>query len=210
MYTCASCKIHGCKTGDFSNVPKNCPCLEKDDVEKIKKYYAEEENKKIAYNAALVEAEGYCKKTRVEEIIDFAKKCGYKKIGLAFCIGLSKEAEVFQRILIANGFEVNSIICKNGSVPKEFMGIKEDEKVRPCTYEPMCNPIGQAEFLNKSNTDLNILLGLCVGHDTLFIKHSNAPITVLGVKDRVLAHNPIAALYMADGYYKNRMFPEGK
>jgi uncharacterized metal-binding protein len=65
---------------------------------------------------------------------------------------------------------------QNGSILKEFLGIKEEEKVRPGTYEPMCNPIGQAVFLNKSQTELNIILGLCVGHDSLFIKYSNAPV----------------------------------
>ena len=93
------------------------------------------------------------------------------------------------QVLKKNGFTVNSVVCKNGSIPKEFLRIQEQEKLRPNTYEPMCNPIGQAMALNKSQTDLNIILGLCVGHDTLFIKYSQAPVTVLAVKDRVLGHN---------------------
>jgi len=56
--------------------------------------------------------------------------------------------------------------------------------------EPMCNPIGQAMALNKSQTDLNIILGLCVGHDTLFIKYSQAPVTVLGCKGPCLRTQP--------------------
>ena len=32
---------------------------------------------------------------------------------------------------------------------------------------------------------------------TSFIKHSKAPVTVLAVKDRVLAHNPLGVLYTA-------------
>jgi len=66
----------------------------------------------------------------------------------------------------------------------------------------MCNPISQAMVLNDDKTDFNILLGLCVGHDSLFIKYANAYTTVLVVKDRVLGHNPVAALYTADGYYQ--------
>ncbi|NLY70124.1 MAG: DUF1847 domain-containing protein, partial [Clostridiales bacterium] len=73
-------------------------------------------------------------------------------------------------------------------------------------FEPMCNPIGQAYFLNKEETDFNIVFGLCVGHDSLFIKYSNAPVTVLAVKDRVLAHNPLGALYLSESYYKNRFY----
>jgi uncharacterized metal-binding protein len=200
------CKKHSCRTGKLDNAPSNCPCKESEKQEKIKIIYNEKENKNIAYHSALVESEGYCKKTRLEEIIDFAEKCGFKKLGVAFCIGLSKEAEIFCSILKNNGFEISSIICKNGSIPKEFLNIKESQKVRPCTYEPMCNPIGQALLLNNENTDLNIILGLCVGHDSLFIKYSNAPVTVFAVKDRVLAHNPLGALYLADSYYKDRLF----
>lgn len=206
MYTCAMCREHYCKTGEYENLPLNCPCNEKEEQEKIKKLYLEEENHKLAYNSALVEAEGYCKKTRLEEIIDFANKCNYKKLGVAFCIGLSNEAKILCSILKHNGFEVNSVVCKNGSIPKEFLKIKDSEKVRPGTYEPICNPIGQATFLNNAETDLNIILGLCVGHDSLFIKYSDAPVTVFAVKDRVLAHNPIGALYLSDGYYKNKLY----
>lgn len=161
---------------------------------------------KLAHNSALVESEGYCKQTRVEEIINFANKCGYKKLGLAFCVGLSKEAKIFASILRNHGFEVESLSCKNGSILKEFINISNEEQVRPCTYEPMCNPIGQAKLLNKSGTQLNILLGLCVGHDSLFLKHSEAPVTIFAVKDRVLGHNPLAAIYMAEGYYKKKLF----
>ena len=208
MYTCAMCSENYCKKGEFEKLPRNCPCSEKEEQEKIKKLYNEEENYKLAYNSALVEAEGYCKNTRLEEIMDFANKCNFKKLGVAFCVGLNKEAKILCSILKNNGFEVNSVVCKNGSIPKEFLNIKDSEKVSPGTYEPMCNPIGQAIFLNESKTELNIILGLCVGHDSLFIKHSNAPITVFAVKDRVLGHNPLAVIYQAEAYYKNKLFPQ--
>ena len=71
----------------------------------------------------------------------------------------------------------------------------------------MCTPVGQARALARAGTELNLLLGLCVGHDSLFMKHSVAPVTVLAVKDRVLGHNPLAAVYPADGYYQDRLFP---
>lgn len=72
----------------------------------------------------------------------------------------------------------------------------------------MCSPIGQARFLEKAETQLNILLGLCVAHDSLFVKYSATPVTVLAAKDRVLGHNPLAARYLADGYYRSKLFPE--
>lgn len=206
MYTCDACTKHVCRTGDLTDAPLNCPCRELEKIEDIKKFYLEKENMMLAHESALVEAEGYCQQTRVEEIINFAKKCGYKKLGVAFCVGLAKEAKVFASILRHHGFEVESVICKSGSIPKSFIGISNDEQVRPCTHEPMCNPIGQAKFLSAAKTELNILLGLCVGHDSLFIKHSDAPVTVFAVKDRVLGHNPLAAIYLAEGYYKKKLF----
>jgi len=65
----------------------------------------------------------------------------------------------------------------------------------------MCSPIAQAMVLNEEKTDFNIMLGLCVGHDSLFMKYARAFCTVLVAKDRVLAHNPYAALYTASTYY---------
>ncbi|MGI6679844.1 MAG: DUF1847 domain-containing protein [Dehalobacterium sp.] len=209
-YSCGVCKIHGCSKGEREGLPKNCPTLDDESINESLKMYTGEELL-LAQKAALVESEGYCKKTRVEEIMDFAHKCGFSHLGVAFCTGLKKEMAIFHKILTAHGFTVTSVICKNGSVSKkDFLGLEEKDMVRPNTFEAMCNPIGQAVFLNKAKTELNILLGLCVGHDTLFIKHSEAPVTVLVVKDRVLGHNPAAALYMAEGYYKKKLFPDEK
>jgi uncharacterized metal-binding protein len=66
----------------------------------------------------------------------------------------------------------------------------------------MCNPVFQAKLLNHEKTELNILLGLCVGHDSIFFKYAEAPTTVLAVKDRVTGHNPLAAIYLSDSYYQ--------
>ncbi len=204
MYTCAMCAKKSCEKGVFDDAPKNCPSVEPE-LEEIKKLYEDDANKKLAYCSALTEAKGYCQKTRLEEIMDFARRCGFKKLGLAFCGGMCAEAAVTCRILRQNGFEVDSIICKNGGIPKAFLGVSDADQVRPGTFEPICNPIGQAIFLNKAGTELNIILGLCVGHDSLFIKHSDAPVTVFAAKDRVLAHNPLGAVYLADSYYKNKL-----
>jgi len=162
---------------------------------------------KIAYNAALVEAEGYCRKSRLEEIIIFANKCDFKKLGVAMCMGLKKEGTILCTILRSNGFQVDSVVCKNGAIPKEHIRIKDHEKIRPGCFEPICNPIGQAKALNDAQTELNIMLGLCVGHDSLFLKYSKAPVTVFAAKDRVLAHNPLGAIYLSETYYKKKLFP---
>ena len=139
--------------------------------------------------------------------MEYTRRCGYRKLGLAFCAGLSKEAGILARILRSNGFEVVSACCKNGSVSKDQLGIpKEKQLKRGEAFEAMCNPAGQAAVLNEAGCELDLLLGLCVGHDTLFIKNAEAPITVVAVKDRVTGHNPLAPIYTFDSYGK-RLLP---
>lgn len=189
----------------------DCPSKDEQMKEQAKQLYNEPANRRIAYCAALTEAGGYCQDTRLVEIIKFLHRGGYHKIGIAFCTGLFKETQEVVNILEYNGFEVVSIICKNGSITKDFLGITDEQAVRgSCKTETMCNPIGQALFLNQQKTDFNLMLGLCVGHDTLFIKYSDAPITALAVKDRVTGHNPLAPVYLAQGYYHNKFYPQDK
>lgn len=206
MYSCTNCVLRGCSEGNLKKSLPNCPNKEKAIQDESQKLYLEEENHKIAYNAALIEAEGYGEMTRIEEIISFAKKCGYHKIGLAFCIGLIKEAKEFQNILTYHDFEVISVLCKNGGLKKDSMGISDEDKIQGDCDEIMCNPIGQALLLNQQNTDFNVILGLCVGHDTLVMKYLKAPITTFAVKDRVTGHNPLAAIYLSQGYYKKKLY----
>jgi uncharacterized metal-binding protein len=140
--------------------------------------------------------------TRVEDTIAFAMLMGYRKIGLATCIGLLEETNRLALILKAQGLEPLSLCCKSGSMDKLQLGVREEDKVRPGTFEPACNPIAQARLFNEAKTDMNIIVGLCVGHDMLFQKYSSAPVTTLVVKDRVTGHNPVSVLYGQNFYYK--------
>ena len=205
MAACAECKIFVCRSGHLEAAPENCP-MRDGNVTNTREFLAEPTLRRMARESALVEADGYLRWTRVEETMEFARRMGYRRLGLAFCVGLREEANVLSRILTANGFEVASVACKNGSIPKEELDIDDSRKVRPGSYEPVCNPIGQAMVLNRDETDFNIVFGLCVGHDTLFIKHSEAPVTCLVAKDRVMAHNPIGAIYTSRGYYKKALY----
>ena len=187
-----------------------CPSKEEAVQERAKSLYADSTNHTIAFNAAVVEQTGYGRLSRMEEIMLFAKRAGYRRIGLVFCAGLKDEAREVCKILTHNGFEVASVICKNGAIPKSFLGLTDSQTLSGCADEVMCNPIGQALLMNEEKTEFNIVLGLCVGHDTLALKYLEAPVTVLAVKDRVTGHNPLAAVYMAEGYYKKRFFGEEK
>ena len=124
---------------------------------------------------------------------------GYEKIGLAFCVGLSDESAKIHQVFKKN-FETYSVCCKVCGIDKTEYNL---DKIHENSKESMCNPIGQAEILNEKETDLNIVVGLCIGHDILFTHHSNSPSTTLVVKDRVLAHNPLGAIYSR--YYQNSL-----
>lgn len=147
-------------------------------------------------------------KSRVEEVMEFAQRMEYKRLGVAYCGGVQFEAALLVPILENRGFEVVSVQCKCGSVPKDDLGIDDWEKVSPGHFEAMCHPVAQAEILNSYNTEFNIMVCLCVGHDSLFLKHSAAPCTVLAAKDRVYGHAPLMAVYQSKSYHRRVLAKE--
>lgn len=203
---CAYCpeSVRACRDGEANERgPGYCPGkVDPQTQQAAHERYADPETREISRVAALVESAGYCKWTRVEEVVEFARRMGYRKIGIASCISFVDLAYVMSGILESHGFEVVSVACKNASIPKEELGIADAEKVRPGQFEALCNPVSQAELLNAHGCEFNVLMGLCIGHDSLFFRHAKAPTTVLVAKDRVLGHNPIAALHLADTYYR--------
>jgi uncharacterized metal-binding protein len=208
---CVGCGISPCaETGEANRVLDGCPMMaaENELRSAFQVYETDELTKNMACAAARIEAKGYMKWTRVEDTMEFARLMGYKKLGIACCVGLKREAAILHGILRKNGFEVSSVVCKTGGVPKERLGLQDAEKVCPGRFEVMCNPIAQAKLLDAAGSELNILVGLCVGHDALFTKASRAPVTTLIAKDRVLGHNPVAALYNHQSYYRRRLYEE--
>lgn len=202
--SCIDCAAKACKKGEVEKYPAFCLTrnMNPELLQEALNCYAEEENHRIMINAANVESEFYGKMTRVEETVEFAKRIGAKRIGIATCLGLLDEAKIFAKILRKNGFEVFGICCKAGAVPKTQIGI---EAKCENSGKNMCNPILQAKRLNEAHTDLNVVIGLCVGHDSLFYKYSEALVTTLVSKDRVTGHNPCAVLYNINSYYKDLM-----
>ena len=217
---CTRCKIPARERSCLNPKGKGatgCPTLTKREViDQANEEYAIEEVREFARQASIQESSCYegrdrrpyvinPVKPRIQEICEFANRMGYSRLGLVYCVGLSSEAAAADRILEAQGFEVVSVWCKVGSIPKERIGLEEEEKIHIGRYETMCNPIAQAKIVNEAGTDFNIALGLCVGHDSLFFKYAEAPTTVLAAKDRVLAHNPLGALYTSGSYYARMM-----
>jgi uncharacterized metal-binding protein len=175
-------------------------------------YLDDDDEARLAFAAAKVE--GLCYKgvtgtdlvaahwTRVEDLVALARLMGYQKIGIATCIGLLDETQRLRDILQAQGLLPLAVCCKAGSIDKSEQGLADADKIRPGHFEAACNPIAQARICNEEGTDMNVIVGLCVGHDMLFNKYSEAPVTTLVVKDRVTGHNPVAVLYGQNAYYK--------
>ena len=179
---CAACKTRQCVGS------KDCF----DDVERHRALYEDPRIARLHRAATAIEGRHYCKEPRIREIMLLARELGLRRLGLAFCVGLADEAAIVDEIF-SREFEVVSVCCKACGIAKRSLGL---EQIRPeRAHETSCNPAGQALLLNGANTELNVICGLCVGHDAIFSMISRAPVTTLIVKDRVLAHNPAGAIY---------------
>ncbi len=202
---CVKCTILRCSSEEKNkNVPVFCPTekypgLAKETIEIFMRPENQAINKGwLGVMSKTMDPERPREKlswTRVDEIMEYAKIRGMKRLGIATCYGLMSESRSLCDILENNGFDVVSISCLCGEMNPQDIGM-------PGSI--ICNPIMQAEVLNREETELNIMVGLCLGHDILFLRHCKAETTPLVVKDRALGHNPVAALYLNQGFYKDR------
>ncbi|MBD3197808.1 MAG: DUF1847 domain-containing protein [Candidatus Lokiarchaeota archaeon] len=200
--TCYKCNsINYCSVGRASKKLDNCPMKIHPEIEKKAKeiYKNNEEIKESTKIASIVEAQGYIRWPRLKDTVEYARQMNYRKLGLAFCVGLIKEAERVAEILEKYDFDVCGVCCKTGGVKKTDVGIPEEYTMFSKTGYTIgwitCNPVGQASLLNEAKTDMNIICGLCVGHDITFTKLSDAPVTTLIAKDRAMPHNPAGVLF---------------
>jgi uncharacterized metal-binding protein len=208
--TCHKCNgINYCAVGRASKILDNCPMKVSPEIEnKARELYESDEYiKKSTAVASIVEAKGYIHWPRLKDTVEYAKGMEYKKLGLAFCVGMLREAQRVTEILEGYGFEVISICCKTGGVKKTAVGIPEEYTMYSKTGYTIgwitCNPVAQALLLNEAKTEMNIIIGLCVGHDITFTHLSKAPVTTLIAKDRSAPHDPTAVLF---SHYGNEFF----
>jgi uncharacterized metal-binding protein len=189
---CASCQAKNCTDGE--------DCF--GTADRHRAAYKDPWVARLHTAATAIEARHYCKEPRIREIMLLAKELDCRKLGLAFCVGLAAEAKIIADIL-SQEFEVVSVCCKVSGIAKKPLGLEQIDPAKD--HETTCNPAGQAMLLNEAGTELNIVCGLCVGHDAIFSMMSRAPVTTLIVKDRVLAHNPIGAIYSR--YIRRTLLP---
>jgi uncharacterized metal-binding protein len=183
----------GCWRGENEGIPSYC---------QAKHYVSELQKANEAYSAPGVvdiytaacvvgkKNDGY--RTRIEEALDFAKEMSITIVGFAVCVAFGKELEVIRSLFEQAGIEVFSAGCQIGRSTATDRGLPQLEAY---PANSTCNPIAQAEILNKAETQLNYIIGLCMGHDILFNRYSRAPVSTLIVKDRLMGNNPAAAVY---------------
>jgi uncharacterized metal-binding protein len=207
VVTCSECGQLNCYRHD-RRYPTVCATVDlstEERAELVELLAGDTQEAVISRAAAEVEGLYYGKINRVEETIAFARRIGAHRIGIATCVGLIEETRVLVDILRLADFETRTAVCKAGSIDKTEIGVAEKVKVKSGAFEACCDPILQARLLNRHKTDLNVIMGLCVGHDSLFSRHSEAPVTTLVVKDRLLAHNPVAGLYTVKSYSRRML-----
>jgi len=213
---CTECQVAYCQRLSLEKIhknllPKHCPMkISEETVKSTVDKYGSDQVKRIYVPATITEKEAYesvrgvrmAVRPRIKELIEFSKLFNARKIGVAFCAGMRDEATRIVDFLEKGGFSVASVVCKCGGVDKTRLNVAKKYKIGdPSQFEASCNPVLQAELLNKAETDINVIVGLCLGHDMLFTMKSKAPVTTLVVKDRLLGHNPVIALY--SNYHKN-------
>ncbi len=190
---CSACTKVECRRGYPQGIPSYCMATGFHDVvERTKKEYSAPEVADIYKASGRVVAGGYGKWPRIREAIEFARELKLTKVGFASCVALLDELRLISELFTGAGFDIVSAACQVGRVPPQERGLDMDITD---TRGLFCNPIAQAEILNSEGTQLNFILGLCMGHDVIFTRHSKAPVSTLIVKDRVTGNNPSAALH---------------
>ncbi len=201
-FSCLSCAGEACEFGTTSNPPQCVEGLIDDEIKhEVRERYLEPENHRIMKAAALT-SERCGNLTRVQETIEFAARIGARRIGIATCTMLLEESRTLRKLLERAGFEVFGIACKVEGNHRSDLDIACGNGKEGAV---LCNPLMQARLLKEAETDLNIVMGLCVGHDTLFYRYSHAPATTLVTKDHVTAHNACAGLYASKSVYRKRI-----
>jgi uncharacterized metal-binding protein len=177
---CTSCDDKICRRQQAS-----CDRESFDQTEVIAEYQEFSNSEIVKAAAGLVDSGRAGTLSRMEEIVEFARTMGYKKLGLAYCFGMEQYAGAIEAILSVKGFNVSAVSCSVG-------GLKQSEvNSSSCIHKVSCNPLGQAEQLNAEKVDLTLVIGICMGHDILLNRTLNMDFTTLVVKDRKFNHAPL-------------------
>ena len=191
-YACSVCVTAACLRGDADRMPPACPTRTRAEVARDTLPYADAamRNEMSVADSAPFADDGSLR-NRVEELAFYAKAQGFRRIGIAFCVSLIKEAQQLGRLLREQDLETELVCCRVGAIDYDEIGLKKAQSDR---FAAICNPVAQARLLNARSVNLVAQVGLCIGHDLILQRECDAPVTTLVVKDRVFDHHTIRAL----------------
>ena len=127
--------------------------------------------------------------SRLEEIAAFAQDRSWKRIGLAYCRSIERDAALVSKYLRSKGLRVEAVCCSTGAITQDEI----DSEAKK--HKVSCNPLGQAEQIRAFDADFVVDMGLCVGHDILFrAAMCGVPGTTLAVKDRTSGNDPMLSV----------------
>jgi uncharacterized metal-binding protein len=191
-YACISCAKTSCYRGDLEGMPKTCPTRTEAEIAKDATPYREGDRARLMRVADETPfGEDGSQRNRVQELAAFARSRSMRRVGIAFCVTLIKEAQELARQLRAEGLETELVCCRVGAIDYDEIGLP---KAHPERFAAICNPVAQARLLNRRQVHLVAQMGLCLGHDLILQEECTAPVTTLVVKDRVLDNHPVLAL----------------
>ena len=179
-----TCKFYSYQS---EKAPEQCPGIIHSEVlEKAKNICATEgtDARKLWQAFGRLIGTGGAQKSRVEHIVDFSRSLGVKRLGIGSCLRYIKDARFLQRLFQEEGFQCTIIFCKVGGWQTK------DIDVNKKTNWIICNPIGQALILNKLGCEVEITLGLCMGHEMIFNKYAEGYVTNLYVKEKISHERP--------------------
>jgi len=176
---CTACADKQCRTGSA------CGAESADETEILARYRQDEKQAIVQAAARLVDDGLAGQLSRLEELCRFIKDRNYRKVGMAYCYGMEKDALRIVRYLSANGIRVSAVSCTIGALPQSAVNSASSA----CGVS--CNPLGQAAQLEAEGTDLAIQFGICLGHDILFTRAFPGDQTVLVVKDRIFGQRQL-------------------
>lgn len=192
LYDCASCHTAASYRADCARMPRGCPTLTRPDLTKNVASYLQPERAELMRVADLSPFDDQHQlRSRVEELLFFARARQLSRVGVAFCVSLTKEAQALGRLLESHGVQAELVCCRVGAMDYDAIGLK---KAHPERFAAICNPVAQAKLLNEARVDLIVQVGLCLGHDLILQEEARVPVTTLVVKDRALDHHPVEAL----------------
>jgi uncharacterized metal-binding protein len=193
-YGCRFCATAACFTGDGdqARMPTTCPTRTHAELASdVSSYLGAERRALMRVADQTPMTPDRTLRSRVDELIFFARERGVRRLGVAYCVTLRREAQELARRLAAAGIEPELVCCRVGAIDMAAVALP---KAHPDTFAATCNPVAQARLLNARGVDLVAQLGLCLGHDLVLQEECTAPVTTLAVKDRVHDNAPLRAL----------------